>query len=40
VRKCGGMTASAARTAEKAMAGSKNAWETIMTWFGQGPAKA
>jgi uncharacterized membrane protein YcjF (UPF0283 family) len=39
LKRCGGLTATAARATEKAMTGSKNAWSTIQSWFG-GPAKA
>jgi len=40
LKRCGGLTSSAANAASKAMEGSKNAWSTVQSWFGARPAKA
>ncbi len=40
LKRCGGLTASAARATEKAMEGSKSAWSIVQSWFGPRPMKA
>ena len=40
LKRCGGLTASAARATEKAMEGSKSAWSIVQSWFGTRPMKA
>lgn len=39
LKRCGGLTVTAARAGEKAMAGSKNAWGLMQSWFGVRGAK-
>lgn len=34
MKACGGLTSTAAKATESVMAGSKNAWSTIQSWFG------
>ena len=40
MKKVGGLPASAARAAENAMKGSKNAWSLVQSWFGKSPGEA
>ena len=40
LKRCGGLTSHAARATEKAVAGSKNAWGLVQSWFGGKPAGA
>jgi len=40
LKRCGGLTSHAARATEKAVAGSKNAWGLVQSWFGAKPAGA
>jgi hypothetical protein len=36
LKRCGGLTSTAARATEKAMAGSRSAWGLVQSWFGGG----
>lgn len=38
LKRCGGLTSRAARAAERTMAGSRNAWSLVQSWFGGKPA--
>lgn len=40
MKRVGGLPASAARAAESAMKGSKNAWSLVQRWFGKTPGEA
>ncbi|KCZ87318.1 YcjF family protein [Hyphomonas johnsonii] len=40
LKRCGGLTAHAARATEKAFSGSRNAWGLVQSWFGGKPEGA
>ncbi len=40
LKRCGGLTSRAARAAEVTMAGSRNAWSLVQSWFGGKPSGA